>query len=234
MPLLLRSRRARIAMRINRRKMRRRTEENQSADRWLLSYADLVTLLLALFIVLYAASDRERAHKVAEMFDDGTKLAANGSGILPQADVLTAEQHKIELVLSRNPVLGKSAKVQRTSRGLVVSLAEAGFFEAGEAGINAEALTLIDALAGALRDSDKPLRIEGHTDSTPIATARFPSNWELSAARAAAVLARLIDRGIAPERLSAAGFAGFHPVADNSFPEGRAQNRRVDLVILTN
>jgi chemotaxis protein MotB len=220
-------------METTRRKTRRRAEENQNADRWLLSYADLVTLLLALFIVLYAASDRERARKVAEIFD-GARVFNGGNGVLPEVDSLISEREKIERVLIENPTLGKSAKVRRTSRGLVVSLTEAGFFRSGEAEINSEAGTLIDALAESLKSSDKPLRVEGHTDSTPISTARFPSNWELSSARASAVLARLIERGIAPERLSAAGFAGFQPIADNSTPEGRGQNRRVDLVIVTN
>jgi chemotaxis protein MotB len=98
--------------------------------------------------------------------------------------------------------------------------------------VREEAGALLDELADTLRDEHTLLRIEGHTDSTPIFTARYPSNWELSSARAAAVLTRLAARGISSARLSLAGYAGERPVADNSTLEGRALNRRVDLVIL--
>jgi chemotaxis protein MotB len=124
------------------------------------------------------------------------------------------------------------ARLHRTERGLVVSLAEAGFFAPGDARLREDALELVDALADALAAERTLLRVEGHTDSVPIATARFPSNWELSSARASMVLSRLVARGVAPSRLSVAGYAGERPIADNSTPEGRALNRRVDLVIL--
>src|SRR5581483_8218047 len=95
-----------------------------------------------------------------------------------------------------------------------------------------DAHALIDTLADTLKGTQTLIRVEGHTDSVPIATARYPSNWELSSARASAVLAQLTRRGIAPARLSVAGYASEQPIADNSTPEGRALNRRVDLVIL--
>ena len=208
--------------------------EHEHRDRWLLSYADLVTLLLALFIVLFAASDHERAKQIAQSFAlQSQDSAAAGGGVLPGAkDTLAAEQAKIETVLAENPRFAQGAKVRRTEGGFVVSLAEAGFFNSGEADISQEAAPLIDALADRLRESEATIRVEGHTDSTPISTARFPSNWELSAGRATVVLSRLIARGIRPSRLSAAGYGGEQPVADNSSAEGRAQNRRVDLVVL--
>lgn len=203
-------------------------------DRWLISYADLVTLLLALFIVLYAASDKERAKLIAQNFNQNLSgEAVSGSGVLPGADSLISERTRIEGVLASNPFFASRAKVTQTNRGVIVSLAEAGFFASGEAEINAEAAQLVDAIAESLIDSKVNVRVEGHTDSTPISTSRYPSNWELSTARAAVVLSRLTDRGIAPERLSAAGYAGFQPIADNSTIEGRAQNRRVDIVILS-
>jgi chemotaxis protein MotB len=98
--------------------------------------------------------------------------------------------------------------------------------------VREDARSLIEAMVDALKDSQAQLRLEGHTDSTPIATSRYPSNWELSSARASVVLAQFIARGISPARLSLAGYAGERPIASNDTLEGRALNRRVDLVIL--
>ncbi|MGH9943815.1 MAG: OmpA/MotB family protein, partial [Pyrinomonadaceae bacterium] len=138
----------------------------------------------------------------------------------------------VERAFAANESLRARARVTSNERGLVVSLAEAGFFAPGEATLRDDANALIDSLADALRDTRAPLRVEGHTDSQPISTLRYPSNWELSAARSAAVLARLTARGLLQTRLSIAGYAGEQPVADNSTPEGRALNRRVDLVVV--
>ena len=209
------------------------TAESHNHERWLISYADLVTLLLALFIVMYAASDHERASQIAKGMNGDTKAnPVDGTGILPGSNSLKNERAKIEAVLNRNPLFNQKAKLRQTERGLTVSLAEAGFFESGGAAVSSDAADVLDALAESLKDSNAPIRVEGHTDSTPIATARYPSNWELSTARSSAVLAKLLEHGINPERLSAAGYAGFQPVADNSTPEGRAQNRRVDIVVI--
>lgn len=218
---------------MHRRLNKKNTAETEPSDRWLISYADLVTLLLALFIVMYAASDRERARQIAASVNGKTpETSASGNGILPAADSLAAERAKIEIVLQQNPGFNQKTKLRQTTRGLTVSLAEAGLFESGEAAVNTEAAAVLTALAGSLADSNALIRVEGHTDAAPISTARFPSNWELSTARASAVLAKFIERGIKPERLSAAGYSGFQPVADNATIEGRAQNRRVDVVIV--
>ena len=203
--------------------------DHRNRDRWLISYADLLTLLLALFIVMYAASDKERAHQIAEGF---STMSTGGTGILPGNDSEKTVRAKFEERLMANPVLSQKTKMRQTKDGLVVSLSEAGFFAPGEAVINSEAETVINTLAESLNGGFAQIRIEGHTDSTPISNVRYPSNWELSTARASSVLVRLIEHGIGPERLSAAGYGGFQPVADNATPEGRAQNRRVDVVIL--
>ncbi len=210
---------------------RRRTfesVEDRHRDRWLISYADLVTLLLALFIVLYAASDKDRARQIAE----GFATAASGNGVLPGSDGERQEAETAEQALLRDPLIMQKAKTRQTKEGIVISLAEAGFFAPGDAVIDSQASGVIDSIAEKLMTSPASIRIEGHTDSMPISNARFPSNWELSTARASSVLARLIERGIAPQRLSAAGYGGFQPVADNATLEGRAQNRRVDIVII--
>lgn len=215
--------------------MRTRTRKNlldvegHSRDRWLISYADLVTLLLALFIVMYAASDKERAKQIAESF---AVQSLGGQGILPGSTSEADNRARFDHELLANPLLLQKTKMRQTSVGLTVSLSEAGFFAPGDAVINADAAEVINTIAASLQNNTAMIRIEGHTDSTPISNARYPSNWELSTARSSSVLARLIERGVAPDRLSAAGYAGFQPIADNSLPEGRSQNRRVDIVIL--
>jgi chemotaxis protein MotB len=212
-----------------RKQARSEQNESQGRDRWLISYADLVTLLLALFIVLYAASDKERARQIAESF---SAQNTGGSGVLPGNDAERQERSRADRKLMEDPVLMQKTKIRQTKYGLVVSLSEAGFFASGDAATSAEAEAVISTLAESLRASGTQIRIEGHTDSTPISTGRYPSNWELSTARASSVLAKLIEHGIDPARLSAAGYAGFQPIADNATPDGRAQNRRVDIVIL--
>jgi chemotaxis protein MotB len=203
--------------------------EDRNRDRWMISYADLVTLLLALFIVLYAASDHGRARQIAAAF---AAQNSGGNGILPGNPDPDGKDNDTEKMLADNPVLMQKAKIQQTSRGLIVSISEAGFFAAGDASISPEASRVLTALADSLKNNGTPVRVEGHTDSTPISNSRYSSNWELSTARASAVLQKLIENGFPPDKLSAAGYGGFQPVADNSTPEGRAQNRRVDIVIL--
>lgn len=121
-----------------------------------------------------------------------------------------------------------------TRRGLIVSLKEAGFFDSGQAHIKPSAYELINTIGEVLAQYNNPLRIEGHTDNIPISTSQFPSNWELSTARAVNGLKYLVRNfEVDPDKISAAGYAEFRPIADNSTAEGRAKNRRVDLVMLS-
>jgi len=151
---------------------------------------------------------------------------------MPAASTFVATSSAIEKAIASDPNLAERVRVRNEERGLVVSLAEAGFFAPGTAEVRDDALGTVDTLAAAIASASPPVRVEGHTDATPISTPRFPSNWELSAARASSVAARLMQRGVAPGRLSITGFGGERPVADNTTPDGRAQNRRVDIVIL--
>jgi chemotaxis protein MotB len=196
-----------------------------------------MTLLLALFIVLYAAADHERATKIAsaiaaQFSEGGATTVQAASGVLPGADSLVAARAAIDRAFAMNSSLRDRARVKVTERGVVISLTEAGFFAPADASIRGDALTMLDTLAQALLESNAQVRVEGHTDSLPISTVRYPSNWELSAARGATVLSQLVKAGVPASRMSVAGFAGERAVGDNATPEGRALNRRVDLVLL--
>ena len=132
---------------------------------------------------------------------------------------------------------GAQSKVSLTitRRGLIVSLKEAGFFDSGQAQIKPSAHELINTIAEAMVQYNNPLRLEGHTDNIPISTSQFPSNWELSTARAVNGLKYLVKNfDVDPDKISATGYAEFRPLADNATAEGRAKNRRVDLVMLSN
>ncbi len=218
------------------RALKRRIESAEPHERWMISYADLVTLLFTLFVVLYAAADRERASQVAQAV---TAAVSNqptpppdGRGVLPGSQAVNETRAAMERAFAANPTLRARARIVGAKDGFTVSLAEAGFFAPGEANVREDAQSLVTVIADALRDSPAQLRIEGHTDSTPIANARYPSNWELSSARASVVLGQFLARGMPAAQLSLAGYGGERPIANNATPEGRALNRRVDLVIL--
>jgi chemotaxis protein MotB len=219
------------------RALKRRAESAEPHERWMISYADLVTLLFTLFVVLYAATDQERASQVAQAVAAAVSNQPlppqDGRGVLPGGKTVSEARTAMERAFTANPTLRARARIVGTKDGFTVSLAEAGFFAPGEANVREDAQSLVTVIADALRDSPAQLRIEGHTDSTPIANARYPSNWELSSARASVVLAQFLARGMPPARLSLAGYGGERPIADNALPEGRALNRRVDLVILS-
>lgn len=214
--------------------------EKHGRERWIIPYADLVTLLLALFVILYAAADRERARIIANsisaQFSDTIPNPDSNAdkGVLPGGDSLLAEKNSLQKAFDSNQALRERARMTQNEKGIVISLAEAGFFNSGDAKVRDDALPLIDSITDSLRGSHALIRIEGHTDSAPISTPIYPSNWELSSARASAVLARIISRGVEPKRLSVAGYGDTNPIADNNTQEGRALNRRVDIVILKN
>ena len=131
---------------------------------------------------------------------------------------------------------GAQSKVtlEITRRGLIVSLKEAGFFNSGQATIKPEAYELINTIAEVMTQYNNPIRLEGHTDNIPISTAQFPSNWELSTGRATNGLKYLLKNfEVDPNKISATGYAEYRPIADNATTEGRARNRRVDLVMLS-
>jgi chemotaxis protein MotB len=144
-------------------------------------------------------------------------------------DAQKAIQKALDPEIERNEV-----STSMRPEGLVISLKEIGFFDSGTATIRPDALDAISRLAAVLKQRPEDLRIEGHTDDVPIHNSRFASNWELSASRSTEMIRLLITQsGLDPGRLSAAGYAEFHPIATNSTAAGRGQNRRVDIVVLT-
>lgn len=206
------------------------------ADRWLLSYADLMTLLFAFALTMYAVGAE---HKVASMSSDpASRRAAGPVSVVPpmleNASGGTGDPLREKLARDLADAIGaRRLELIRDARGLVVSMPDDAAFATGSAEATVEARRLIATVGETLRSVPNRIRIEGHTDNRPIRTAKYDSNWELSTARASAVVAFLINEaGIDASRLSAAGYGEFHPLNPNDSDEHRARNRRVDLVIL--
>jgi chemotaxis protein MotB len=245
--------------------MRERRKNHMSRDRWLVSYADFITLLFGLFVVLFAfaKADQKKQAEVSTSIDAGFRSLGLFPSVAPRPsngaagpagtdkapipmnivmgeevlsparvkDDLGSIQRDLQQRLS-NQVATHTVSIQMGRDGLVISLREAGFFDSGSATPKPETLPTLRQIAASLGRTPYDLRIEGHTDNIPIHTAEFDSNWELSSARATRIARLFLDlKAISPERISAAGYAEFHPVASNDTAEGRAKNRRVDLVV---
>jgi chemotaxis protein MotB len=238
-------------------------QEHANHERWLVSYADFITLLFAFFVVMFATSqtDKARAQQVSDSVnaalekggvsaavheilggtvDDRGKGNAQmrGSGGSQPKDERTA---LAELVPSMNfltkaleaEIKDGKVELRLEPRGLVVSLRQAAFFPSGEDSIEPRTFPSVEKIADTIRKLPNSVRLEGHTDSVPIHTAQFRSNWELSAARGIAMMELLSTRfGIPPNHLAIAGYADTVPIDDNGTEQGRAHNRRVDIVIL--
>ena len=204
-------------------------------DRWLVPYADLITLLFATFAAVAVSAGAPARTELTPPPPDAAleaqPAAAHATAAPPQADPgRPSLRSLVEPVLSGAP--GSGIEILEDARGLVISLPESAAFPPASAVMTEGARDLLSKLAGALRPVDAAIRVEGHTDNVPIAGGRYASNWELSTARAGAVVLYLIEQGhLEPWRLSAAGYGEYHPRAGNGTPEERARNRRVDLVV---
>jgi chemotaxis protein MotB len=250
---------------------RRRELAHSNHDRWLVSYADFITLLFAFFVVLYASSqvDKRKAGKLAvaiqSAFQDLGGFSASAAQISPNANKpvsfnmlqgmqnaqsnsalqpapeaanegsdpdLSMLQTQLQETLGREIAMDEIA-LHETPEGIVISMREFGFFESGSGTLKASALPILDRIASLLAVRTYKMRIEGHTDNVPIHTAQFSSNWELSTTRATDVVRLLMLRyRLDPGRLAAAGYAQYHPLSSNDTAQGRALNRRVDIVVL--
>jgi chemotaxis protein MotB len=246
--------------------IRRGQRPRVSNERWLVSYADFITLLFAFFVVLFATAeaDKNKQAEFSQSIDDafralgifptparqhtGASSASTATGkppipmnIVMGEDVLAPARVKSDLenigrelhqALS-NEIAKHTVSIEMGRDGLVISLREAGFFASGSAMPKPDTLHTLQTVAEALSRTPYDLRVEGHTDNIPIHNLQFESNWELSTARATTIARLLLEmNAIRADRISAAGYAEFHPVAPNDSLEGRAKNRRVDLIVL--
>ena len=236
---------------------RKKAAGHVNHERWLVSYADLLTLLLAFFVVLFASSvsDRKKSARMASamqsafqqggIFEAHAKTPPLTDGSSASAD----DPRPIELPIASSGANGGEAArraiekslapavqqhlvtLRNADDGLTLSLDSAGFFPSGSAEVRPAALPLLAKIAASLPHG--MLRVEGHTDNEPIHTAQYRSNWELSTARAAAIAEVLLrESDVPPANFAIAGYAEFHPIADNSTEAGRATNRRVDIVLI--
>lgn len=245
---------------------RRSHRTHVNHERWLVSYADFITLLFAFFVVLYAFAKADEAKQVEvsaaisaafqslglfpgaalhptrhSMPDAGANPKAPPMSIVVAEEMvappgiqqdLTRIQHELQQSLS-GAITAQTVDIHMGSEGLVISLREAGFFNSGSATPRIGTLNTLRLIAKSLSKTPYDIRVEGHTDDVPIHTSQFASNWELSAARATGIARLFLQlHAIPPDRLSAAGYAEYHPVASNATAKGRAMNRRVDLVVM--
>jgi chemotaxis protein MotB len=248
---------------------RRKNPGKENHERWLVSYADLVTLLFAFFVVMFASTqtDKSRAKEISEAVeralqngglppqimevlggtvDDkgrGDQLLHGPGTLTPKA---TEEKpmplHPIDLITAYQALRGKlgpeikdgAVELHVEERGIIIGLNSAIFFPSGGDAIDKSVFSTLAKVASVLNRLPNPLRLEGHTDSLPISTARFRSNWELSAARGIAMLRVLNESyGVARSRMAVVGYADTQSLNSNETEEGRRKNRRVDIVIVS-
>jgi chemotaxis protein MotB len=242
---------------------KRREEEHENHERWLVSYADFITLLFAFFVVMYAISSvNEGKYKVLSnsLSNAFTNTTAQPGG-QPMAVIQGAppipprpigkpdklpDQKKVEqrqkmkniagnIMEALQPLVAQGkVRLLETSRGVTIEINDSILFQPGQAKLQAASINAMLAIAQVLAASDFPITIEGHTDNIPISTPQFPSNWELSAMRATTVLRLFNDGGVGAERLTAIGYGETRPVETNTTLEGRARNRRVSILIDSN
>ncbi|MCC0631853.1 flagellar motor protein MotB [Clostridioides sp. ZZV15-6388] len=226
-------------------------EKEENNERWLLTYSDLITLLMIFFVIMYSMSNVD-AEKYKQLSQSLSSAFGGSSG------VIEGGQSKIEPVVDpnnnnldslQNPEfkevaeniqnylnesgLANSVSLKAQDRGLVISLKDTILFDTGKAVIINDSRDKIIQIGKMLNEMNSYIRVEGHTDNLSIKNSEFKSNWDLSVMRATNVVQLLIDSaGIAPDKLSAVGYGEFRPIADNSSPDGKSKNRRVDIVLV--
>ncbi len=252
---------------------RKRQEEHENHERWLVSYADFITLLFAFFVVMYSISSvNEGKYRVlsdtltdafvtsAQSLDPiqigeqartteptaGEYAAPNqnhGEDPAQDPEATDPDQSQpappsladiaADIKGALSPFIDQDlVQVTETDQGIEVEMKSKMLFKSGSAGLAHAALKVIRDLARILKPLPNTIRVEGNTDNVPIKTVSFPSNWELSAARAASVVHLLAKMGVSPDRLAAIGYGEFQPIAGNDTEAGRQKNRRVSLVIM--
>ena len=240
---------------------RQRLEETDNQERWLVSYSDFMTLLFAFFVVMYAISSvnegkyRVLSESLAAVFNHEPKslqpVEVGKPSTRPQSSPVPLEappQHEdpdpgsTELDNVAEEITSKFAglvpddyfDVNDYENWIEVNLSSDLLFAAGQARFGAQAADVLDRLAEIFNRIDNPITVEGYTDASRVTGTRYPSNWELSTARATSVVRALIDRDVDRRRLAAVGYGDNHPVATNATVQGRSQNRRVTLIVARN
>ncbi len=227
---------------------KKKHEEHENHERWLVSYADFITLLFAFFVVMYSISSvnegkfRVVSQSIVEALNPMINMSATTLRFQPENQGGPTSNLAISIDMQVYKKLSEAiqatdskgrVKVAQGERGVTISITDTTLFKPGEAIVLSEASETLIRVASVLNDFPHQIRIEGHTDNMPIHTKEFPTNWELSAARALNITRFLTEGGYLPaERLAASGYGEFHPIASNDTPEERSQNRRVELVIL--
>jgi chemotaxis protein MotB len=214
--------------------------DNADKDRYLITYADLITLLLGLFIILYAISSIDNAkyetaiNAMANVFGSQkniSKAEGIGSGIINLSPAERLKGALVNLIKKNN--YSSSIRFEENERGITVHILEDIMYDPGKAELVETSKHVLKNLAVILRELPNDIRIEGHTDNTPINTPLYPSNWHLSVARATSTAYYLMENErLNPDKISVVGYADVKPIAPNDTPEHRAQNRRVDIVII--
>ncbi len=227
-------------------KLKHEEEHAGNHERWLLTYADLITLLMIFFILMYTISnlDKQKLAQVSASLQEALLGEKSGKiiGESPGPLMVPGQGQEAEAMARAREALNKFIKdskleakvsVHEEERGLVISIKEPLLFASGSAVISNEYTEVLAKLGSALKGFPNAVKVEGHTDNVPISTSQFPSNWELSTARATNVVQFLIrEVSIHPKRLSAAGYGEFRNIYPNDTAAHRGQNRRVDIVLL--
>jgi chemotaxis protein MotB len=226
-------------------KKKQHTGEHENSERWLLTYADLITLLLGLFVILYAMSKID-AGKYAEIVNamggvfGSSKGVMSGNNGVVSSQIPLVQNERQKIAQDLRSALHLEAKklpiaISSNERGITVHIMDELLFPSGSAEIKESSMPALDSLARVLQALPNDVRVEGHTDNVPISSAQYPSNWHLSVARAVSIAYYLIQKhSLNPEKVAAVGFAEYQPLVLNDTDSHRAQNRRVDIVILAN
>jgi chemotaxis protein MotB len=235
-------------------------EDSENHERWLISYADFITLLFAFFVVMYAVSvvNVGKYKVLSDALGDAfggrgvpAKVNTSVAGFNPEplplsniiarkrAEAAKRDRERLDLLARKlNSVLAplvNSGKVRivQSGRGITVEINASVLFREGDAGLAGNANETLRTVAGLLKDDQHAIEVEGHTDTTPIRNTAFPSNWELSAVRASTVVRLFVESGVQERRLAAVGRGANQPIGSNDDPAGRARNRRVAVTILS-
>lgn len=237
------------------RRRRRIAYDHDNHDRWLISYADFITLLFAFFVVMYAISavSESKYRLLAGSLGQAFGNRATDAAVPPptpasppdqtpptskQRQAIEEQKHMTEVASTLLDVLAPLVKegmvrVTQSRRGVSIEINANVLFEPGQAQLEPHSLAVLNAVADTLKNEPFNVEITGHTDVVPISNSTFASNWELSAVRATSVVRLLVERGLAPARLLAIGREASKPIAPNDTAEGRARNRRVEMMILS-